>query len=269
MSQSFVLHFYTFFQIHQFVHMYILQKMLVTSFLALGMSGVAHAQQEKTKFNRVKVNLPGIAARNYQLQYERILSRRFAVAISYRTMPKGAVPFKSTLLELAGDEALADAVTNMEIGGTAITPEVRIYLGKGYGHGFYLAPFYRHARFDANGAKVTFETLPGQTESIALSGTSKANTAGIMLGAQWTLGKHLSLDWWILGPHAGKGRADFKGVPSKTLNAYEQEQLRNKLESMEFPLEAQEINVSANSGQVKLGGTMGGVRAGVSLGVRF
>lgn len=249
--------------------MHILQKMLATATLAFCMATAANAQQEQPAFNHVKTNLAGVAVRNYQLQYERILLRRFSVALSYRVMPGGTVPFTSTLLDIAGDPTLTDALTNMTVGGTALTPELRIYLGKGYGRGFYLAPFYRDARFDAANARVHFETLPGQTESIVLRGATRAHTAGILLGAQWALGKHLTLDWWILGPHAGKGSADLKGVPGKTLNAYEQEQLRDKLASIKFPLATESISVGANSGQVKLGGTMGGVRAGLALGVRF
>lgn len=222
-----------------------------------------------TAKNIVKLNLAGLATRSYQLQYERVLSRRFSVALAYRTMPKGAVPFKNKLLNLADDPNITDAVTNLEVSGSAITPEVRLYLGKGYGKGFYIAPFYRNASFDASGAKITFETFPGTEESISLTGKSKANTGGILLGAQWGLGKHVSLDWWILGPHIGAGKADLVGVPSKSLGAYEQERLRQELEDMDLPGSKTTYTVGANRTDVNLKGTMGGVRAGLSLGVKF
>lgn len=240
---------------------------------ATGLPAKAQAQTQTAtstnSYNIVKFNLAGLATRNYQVQYERVLSRRFSVALAYRTMPKGAMPFKAKVLKLADDPNISDMVTNLEVSGSAITPEVRLYLGKGYGQGFYIAPFYRNASFDASGAKITFETFPEKEESITLSGKSKANTGGILFGVQWNLGKHINLDWWILGPHVGTGKADLVGVPSKTLSAYEQERLRQELDDMDLPGKNTTYTVGANRTDVNLKGTMGGVRGGLSLGVRF
>ncbi|OLY93165.1 Protein of unknown function [Cnuella takakiae] len=251
-------------------------KSIMAALLLTATAGLSTQAQSNSEANLqspprniVKFNLAGLAARNYQLQYERVLSRRISLALSYRTMPKGSVPFKSKLLNLVDDQNFTDAVTNLEISGTALTPEVRIYLGKGYGQGFYIAPFYRNASFDATGAKISFETLPGKEESISLAGKTKTNSGGILFGAQWGLGKHVSLDWWILGPHIGTGKADLVGVPSKTLTAYEQERLRQELDNMDFPLKNVSYTVGPNRTDVKLDGTLGGVRAGLSLGVRF
>lgn len=245
--------------------------------LACSITCSAQAQTATTetpvarKNNFVKTNLAGIVARNYSVQYERILSKRFSVALSYRMMPSGNVPFRSSLLEIfADDQDAKNAFEQIQVEGSAITPELRFYVGKkGYGQGFYLAPFYRAARFEGSGVKVDFETLPGQTESIQLSGNAKGNTAGLLLGAQWALGKCIVLDWWILGPHYGTGKANMNGIPSKTLSSFEQQQLREELENMEFPLAEKEVTVTANSAAVKLNGPWGGVRAGLSLGIRF
>jgi hypothetical protein len=35
-------------------------------------------------------------------------------------------------------------------------PEVRFYLGKGYGKGFYIAPFYRNLKYDITGVNFTY-----------------------------------------------------------------------------------------------------------------
>ena len=86
------------------------------------------------------------------------------------------------------------------MGNYAITPEARFYLGKGYGKGLYIAVFYRHASYTIDHLPIDYDN----DHSLALSGKLTANTGGIMLGAQWALGKYMCIDWWIFGPHYGR-----------------------------------------------------------------
>jgi len=231
----------------------------------------AKSDQHRPPMNYFKVNLFALPLKNYSFQYERVLNRKFSFALGFRTMPNGKLPMKGTIDEIVGDDAeTKDQIANVNFGNTAITPEFRFYVGKkGYGRGFYLAPFYRYATYKGSGLNFTYENSVNVKSNIAMSGELKGNTFGLMFGAQWALGKHVSLDWWILGPHYGNGTGDFTGLSSKPLAPDEQADLRKELEDFEVPLTTKTVTVNANGATVKLDGPFGGVRAGLCIGIRF
>ncbi|MFN5422628.1 MAG: DUF3575 domain-containing protein, partial [bacterium] len=136
--------------------------------------------------NYFKVNLPGLAIRNYGLQYERAMSKRVSFALGYRFMPEGSIPFKSAILNSGQNTPEAEkAINSLRLSNTAITPEIRFYLGKkGYGRGFYIAPFYRNGNFKASGIDLEFQSNGGSTETMTLQGNIKGNSFGLMIGAQ-------------------------------------------------------------------------------------
>jgi hypothetical protein len=228
-------------------------------------------ESEKHSMNLFKVNLTSIVLKNYSFQYERVLNRKFSFAFGFRTMPNGKLPMQSTIEKIVGDDAEAkEQLANFNLGNTAITPEFRFYVGKkGYGRGFYLAPFYRNATYKGSGLKFTYENTAMVKNTISMAGELKGNSFGLMLGAQWHLGKHISLDWWILGPHYGNGKGDFTGKSSQPLTADEQNDLRMELEDFEIPLTTKTVTVNANGANVKLDGPFGGVRSGILIGIRF
>lgn len=229
------------------------------------------SSKKEYKQNFIKLNLTAIAFKNYSIQYERVLNKAISVAVSFRTMPATTLPFKSLILDAVGDNAdTKKVIEDFRLSNFAFTPEVRFYPGKkGYGRGFYIAPFYRYASFSTNSLTFDFQNTAGVQSSINLSGKLNANTAGLLFGAQWALGKHMCLDWWILGPHYGAGTGDFTGVASKPLTPDEQNDLRRELENLEIPLTNKTVAVDANGASLKLSGPWGGVRSGISLGVRF
>lgn len=192
------------------------------------------------------------------------------MAVSYRTMPSTSIPFKSLVLEAVGDDQdTRDIIERTKLSNYAVTPEVRFYLGEGYGKGFYIAPFYRHVKFTTNEVPVSYTSGVSGTQTVTLSGDLTANTGGLLFGAQWLLGKHFCLDWWILGAHYGSGTGNFSGVPGTALNASQQQEIRQDLEDIDIPLTDKTVNVTANSVAVKLDGPFGGVRGGISIGFRF
>lgn len=229
--------------------------------------------KSKNKYlrNFIKINLTSLALKNYSIQYERVLTKAISVAVAYRTMPATTLPFNNLILNTVGeDQDTKKIIENFRLSNYAFTPEVRFYVGKkGYGRGFYFAPFYRYANFSANNITLDYENNAGATSSIDLPGKLTANTGGLLLGAQWGLGKHMCLDWWILGPHYGSGRGNFSGASTKTLSADEQDDLRDELEDLDIPLTNKTVQVNANGASLKLDGPWGGIRAGISLGVRF
>jgi hypothetical protein len=224
------------------------------------------------KMNIIKTNITGIPLRNYSLQYERVLNKGFSLALSYRIMPEGSIPFKSMITNSIedGDQEAIDQVESLQLSNTAITAELRWYVGKkGYGRGFYIAPFFRHANHKANNVSIEYDSDLGGTEKVDLSGSLVSNTGGLLFGAQWFLGKAIVLDWWILGPHYGSGNGDLKGLTSSPMSAQEQDDLRQELEDIDSPLTTKTVYVDANGAAVKLDGPWAGIRAGISLGIRF
>jgi hypothetical protein len=143
-----------------------------------------------------------------------------------------------------------------------------LYLGKGHGRGFYIAPFYRVARYKTNTLSFDYQGA-GTSGTINLSGTLTSNTAGILFGSQWFIGKHVVLDWWLFGPHYGSGKGDFEGTSTKPLTQQEQDDLRQTLNDIDIPLTDKTVNVTANRASLKLSGPWAGIRSGISIGVRF
>jgi len=225
------------------------------------------------KKNFFKVNLTAIALKNYSFQYERAFTKTVSVAVSYRTMPNTTLPFKGAIEDAIaeeGDQETIDAIRDLRMENFAITPEVRFYLGKkGWGRGFYIAPFYRYAEFKASNISFEYGDNPAIQNKIALSGKLTANTGGLAFGAQWALGKVVVLDWCILGPHYGGGKGDFSGASGRPLTVTEQQELRRELEDLDIPFSDKTVSVNASGATMKLDGPWAGVRAAISLGIRF
>lgn len=227
---------------------------------------------DRPKMNMVKINLTSLALKTYSIQYERVLNKTFSIAISARTMPTTSIPFKNRIIDAIGegDEDITDLVNDFQLSNIAFTPEIRIYTGrKGYGRGFYLAPFYRYAKYETSTLNISYESISDPEASISLEGDLTAHTFGLMMGAQWSLGRHLCLDWWIFGPHYGTSEGDFLGKSSVPLTPAEQEEIRQQLEDLEIPLVESTIKVDANSAALKLKGPWAGIRAGISFGFKF
>jgi hypothetical protein len=227
-------------------------------------------QAQIQKKNFVKINLTSIALKNYSLQYERVLNKKISALVAFRTMPSTTLPFKDQILKAVddGDATTKNTIENFHLSNIAITPEIRFYLGKGNGHGFYIAPFYRYAKYKTNALPFDYEGA-STSGTINLSGTLTSNTGGLLFGAQWFIGKHVLLDWWIFGPHYGNGKGNFEGVSSKPLTQEEQDDLRETLNDIDIPLTDKTVTVTANGASFQLSGPWAGIRGGLSIGVRL
>lgn len=243
-----------------------------TTFNNGGDSYTTYNEEYKPKRNLIKLNLTGLPLRNYSVQYERVLSKRLSIALSYRNMPEGNLPMKDFIIENIDDpdQEAIDVINSFTISNYAITPEIRLYLGKkGYGRGFYIAPFYRSASYSGGNMIFHYQDDNNVDQSVTLSGDIKSQTFGLMFGAQWSLSRFLVLDWWIVGPHAGNGKGDLVGTSSQTMNADQQEELRQNLEDFEIPMVKKTVSVNANGATMSVDGAWAGVRAGISLGIKF
>ena len=245
---------------------------LMSIWSAIHAQGSTDETEPSSYANRLKLNLTAIPLNNYALQYECVLNRKSSVAISFRLMPEGKLPFQSQIKRLVADEdvSVQKTVDQLRISNFAITPEYRFYFGKVFAKGFYIAPFYRYASFKSNNIFISYEAdLPGTDESINLSGDLQSHTGGLLFGAHWNLSKRVCLDWMILGPHFGSGDGNFEGLSSRTLSQSEQQRVREELENLDIPLTNKTVNVTAQGASLKLDGPWAGVRAGISLGINF
>ena len=185
------------------------------------------------KTNLLKVNLTALVLKNYAVQYEHLINRKFSVALGFRTMPSTTLPFNSAISDAIGadDPETQRTIQTMRLSNFSITPEFRFYVSKkGFGRGFYIAPFYRFAKFKTDNAVFTYQNALNVSSTIALSGDITANTGGILFGIQKNIGQHLVLDLWLLGPHYGAAKGNFSGVSSKTLTPDEQADLKQEIE---------------------------------------
>ncbi|MGN7784203.1 DUF3575 domain-containing protein [Niabella sp. 22666] len=238
---------------------------------------LSSAAQDGTSFskksNLVKLNLTSPFLKNYSIQYERIINKRVSVAVSGRLMPASTLPFKNAIRKEVikeEDELITDAFNQAKFSNYAITPEVRFYLGKkGYGQGFYIAPYYRFAKYTVEELHYTYEDLD-QDISIKLTGNLKSHTGGFLVGAQWMLSNTIGLDWWILGPNIGGGRGHITGVSNQPIDPDVQQDIRESLENdLDIPFTKTTVDVNANGANLKLSGPWAGVRAGLLLTFRF
>lgn len=136
-----------------------------------GSSSENYTYAYKPKMNLVKLSLTGLPIRNYTLQYERVLTKVISVGISYRNMPEGNLPFKTQILKQIdeSDVESRNIINNFTLSNYAITPEVRFYLGKkGYGQGFYIAPFFRNAGYEGNNFDVDYKDEDNTSQTISL-----------------------------------------------------------------------------------------------------
>lgn len=232
----------------------------------------AYSQSADNKKNIVKTNLTGYIFRNYNLTYERSLARWLSLGLSYGKIPEGEIPFSKQFLE-EEDEA-EFGLDEVQFSNTQFTIEARFYLGKGYGRGFYFAPYYRQTTLQIDNLvyNTTFENDDFDTP-VTLSGKMNGNGFGLMLGSQWTLGKKNNwvIDWWIVGGHYGNSDGNFDGISDRVLTPDEQAQLQESLEDIDLSVANFETTITTNArgAKISLTGPWAGLRSGLSFGYRF
>ncbi len=217
--------------------------------------------------NMVKLNVTALVLKNISIQYERAVGRKVTVAGTFRFMPKGSIPLKSTFKSLANDPDTEKQIDDLKVGNIAFMPEVRYYVGKkGAFRGFYIGAFANIANYTAN-VPIKYEDDFGNPETIQMSGNLTGITGGLMLGAQFKMGNRLSLDWWILGPNYGTSSGKLSG--NKNMNALEQQDLRDELANLDIPLTKFTYEVNSTGATMNFKGPWAGIRAGICVGFRF
>ena len=256
-------------------------KLRLTAIFLL-FSTVLFAQRvtnEKEKYgdwNIIKMNLSALATGTFSFQYERALSNKISLALGVKFRPSASLPFKSTIesfLDTLSEGAAIDFVRNAKIGGYAITPEIRFYLGKGAMHGFYLAPFLRYENNNLNAWRYTFKA-PTKTIIIDFTGEQTGFGAGLQIGSHFNLSNKVSLDLWLIGPYIFANKIDVNSLTDLS-DKTDQElaDVKNDIEKYAkdyLPGHTVNASVYKTGARLNAKGTFYGARAlGLAIGYRF
>jgi hypothetical protein len=246
-------------------------KKLIPVLILLFFFVSTYSQSTDDKKNIVKTNLTGYIFRNYNLTYERSLTSWLSIGVSYGKIPEGEVPLLNQFLK-EGDSDYN--FTSAQFSDTQITIEPRFYLGKGYSHGFYFAPYYRQTKIQMD--NVIYDMYFGNDDAatpVTFSGKINGTSYGLMLGAQWFIGKknHWIIDYWIIGGHFGTADGNFDGISDRVLTPEEQVELKEALEGIDLSVANFDNTITTNDRGAKmvLSGPWVGLRAGLSFGYRF
>jgi len=249
-------------------------KIVPVAFLGLVLSFPVFSQEEEEpkespKNNIVKINLSALVVKNISVQYERKVAKRVSVAANVHYRPFGQLPFLSAIEKAIDDPSVP--ANQLKWGGIGVTPEVRFYVGKkGALRGFYLAPFANISKYKAD---LPIEYSNGAIDKTGIfKGNISTVTGGLMLGAQWKLGKSVYLDWWIIGPNYGSAKGDL--TLTTALSSTEQADLRDQIEELiadaPFDKLVDSYSVNNSGAIINAKGPWGGLRGfGFNLGFRF
>lgn len=235
---------------------------------------ITSAQTESVDPNVIKLHITPILLNNYGIQYERMLTPRISVALNGRLMPKGKVPLQGLLEPIMGDVFNLVNPDDLRVGGSAVSPEVRFYFGQHDGpRGFYLAPYVSFSNYKATLTDFAFSLMNEQGQNQTRYTDMEANingiTGGLLVGAQWKLGKMLYLDWWILGGSYGQANGNLDALTDYPLEPVWQEALRDEIENLDLPLLKIDAEVHDYGMKATLNGPWAGIKGGLSLGIRF
>ena len=253
-----------------------ISKILPAAFLGFVLSVSTFAQSEEedkptesSKNNIVKINLSALVVKNISVQYERKVAKRVSVAANVHYRPFGQLPFLSSIESAIDDPSVP--VNQLKWGGVGVTPEVRFYVGKkGALNGFYFAPFANISKYKAD---LPIEYSNGSIDKTGIfNGSISTVTGGLMLGAQWKLGKSVYLDWWIIGPNYGNAKGDL--VLTTTLSPSERDDLEQQIKDLKadapFDKLIESYKVTSSGATIRAKGPWGGLRGlGFNIGFRF
>lgn len=269
-------------------------KTIIFSVFTIILSSVAYAQtdsldysdpNEYTKLTNdfpkptrhfIKLNLPSLAIKTFSFQYEFFPTDFLSISLAYKFTPKRGMIFKDQVTKIIkesgdyGDEVdtpVNKFLEDLTFSKSTITPEVRFYLGKGYGKGFYIGPFIRFDNAKFNSVYL----FNGLTDdyNIDFEGKLSSFGYGLNFGTQYPIGKHLTLDIFI-GPYLSNLKINTNSTSNYNLSEADVQSLREELEDFELPNGTTEIEVTNNSAKVKLTAkNFPNLRAGIALGLRF
>ncbi|MGB8358000.1 MAG: DUF3575 domain-containing protein [Bacteroidales bacterium] len=259
-----------------------MKKLLIFALFIICMLSVVNGQETPVATpdiskNIIKLNLTSLPLKNFSLQYERVLTKSISGALTFSMMPETNMPnfIANEGIKLARDNGSIDAETeslirNVLVSSYSITPEIRFYPGhKKYGTGFYIALFYQYGHYEASNLPIPFTNDLEEDIKIITTGKVTSHTGGFMLGHQWSLGRHMCLDWQMFGPHFGISSGDIVGLPTSPLSSGDQAKFEDEVNDINIPMLKPTIDATADKVKMTFDGPWGGIRFALAFGVKF
>jgi len=154
----------------------------------------------------IKMNLTQLTFKNLSFQGEYGFHKKMSVALGVNFLLQREFPG----LFYGEDDEYSEYFEVPTWGGWGITPEFRFYPGakddSPAPNGFYIGAYFRYASYNVKQVVSYQETPNSQRYSAEAKHTYAGFSGGLMIGRQWIIGKHFSLDWWIIGGGYGKAK---------------------------------------------------------------
>lgn len=252
-----------------------IMALIVMMLFALPGKSLAQSDYDK---NVVKLQLTPLAINTFGVQYERMLSKKISIAVTGRYTTKLSDMILDRIESSIDDPTSIRDLRSLDLKGSAITPEIRFYMGRHDGpRGFYVAPYVSYSNYDLGlpnfQIKMEEQAPDGSTveltKLIDLDGKVKGFSGGLLLGAQWRFGKSVYLDWWFLGASYGTASGELNASVNETLDQEWQDAIKERLENLDVPLIKIEPTVHAHGVDSKISGPWAGIRSGLSIGIKF
>jgi len=211
----------------------------------------------------IKLNLTSLAFTNVYFQYELAFTPKSSACLGISFLPERGLPSAAVKDDPSNNAA------NLTFSGWAITPEYRYHFSGKSPRGFYVAPYFRHSSYSTSGYSFTYDKSNNAGQgTVVVDGDLSATTVGLMFGAQWLIGEHFSIDWWIIG--AGFGSSEVKLTGTGTFSAQDQSDIRDEFESIDVPFGTMKADVDGSKVNVSYKtGMPGGRGFGLAIGYVF
>lgn len=188
--------------------------------------------EEKNPKAIVKLNLLQLPLLNISGQVEYAFHKNISGALGVSYLVKRDVP--KLFFDTPDTSIMALGIAKPQFYAFSITPEVRFYPFNndkgGAPHGFYIAPYFRYSKYSVSADYR--DIIDSKPVDFNYSLTFAGGNGGILLGAQWILGKRVSLDWWIVGGGIGRARVILEAASSAVnMSSQDQKDVKEQLEA--------------------------------------
>jgi hypothetical protein len=229
--------------------------------------------EELVHKNILKINLYSLLVKNYSLSFERLISRKISLQLSYRYGP-----YAYWVNNLVGRKIVKHGIGDpkyygFQVSNNAVTTDLRFYLGRKEGmRGLFLGLYGRYATFDADNLDFNYVTEAERIYSVPLVINSKGIAGGIIVGRQWIIKKRITLEC-ISGVQYGKLNGSLiSNKDLSSLSEIEKNDLKDNIAEMFIILNKNYLpTLTVNNTGVngKISGPFIGIRSALSIGFAF
>ena len=252
----------------------------------------------KAQDNVVKLHLEGLAFKQINFSYERVLGDKLSAGAKIGFFIPGKIPGLVYSPDIPIDGYVDNELLKNKFTGISIVPEIRFYPGGKAPKGFYLGAYVRYNTYKLGLSQTTNYEFSNQeyqdlspTEDYynLVNHTNKSIEAtldlevklrqfglGGQIGVQWTLGDRVTIDWGIIGIgydfYKLSGEVSVVDIPVdyEKYSSEAEVSFNKDIDGLPF-IGNSKITVDADQESVKasLPFSSIGVRSFLSIGIRF